>query len=136
MKAHDSLKSIIAWYIGLPLTLYFSFGMYSMIPKKESVLNSKTIHGVVFGERYMPASGSSFNAPGIKSRYAFSIDTDEGRKSINVEDYTRNYKELITKESIDALIEPGTVVDATIQDYEPNQQVYNITANRIKVLGY
>ena len=85
------------------------------------------LQGTVFSERYMPASAGFVN---MKSRYSFSIDTEYGRKAIQVRSIRA-----INKESIDALIEKGTKVEIqNIMKNNLDKQVYYIKVNRIKVL--
>ena len=100
--------------------------------KREATPEQKYIElqGTAFSERYMPASGSSFNAPDIQSRYSFSMNTEFGRKAVQVESTSE-----ITKESIDALVEPGTKVEIEIERGKKDQQVYIVPADKIKVLG-
>ena len=95
-----------------------------------------TLRGSVFSERYMPASGQSgfFTSP-VQSKYSFSMDTEFGRKGIQVES-TRE----VTKESIDAMIEPGTKVEIFVEQNSftknlKDQQIYQLTADKIRVLG-
>ena len=83
--------------------------------------------GHVFSERYMPASGSSFNSPDIKSRYSFSVDTEYGRKGIQV--YDSNF---VNKETIDSLVESGTIVEIKVGNSDDN--VYRVFAHDVKVL--
>ncbi len=88
----------------------------------------QAIRGTVFSERYMPA------AYGWDSKYSFSINTEHGRTVFQVKDAELG-KNHIDKESIDALIEPGTKVGVEIDSLRPSeQQVYTVTADRIKVL--
>jgi hypothetical protein len=100
--------------------------------KKEATPEQEymKLQGTAFSERYMPASGSSFNAPDIQSRYSFSMDTEFGRKAVQVES-TRE----ITKESIDALVEPGTKVEIELEQDKKDQQVYRVPADKIRVIG-
>ena len=88
----------------------------------------ENLQGTVFSERYMPVIRGSWG--GIaSSRYSFSMDTEHGRKAVQVTP-TR----VIKKESIDALIEPGTKVEIEIKKDEKDKQVYIIPADKITVL--
>ena len=80
------------------------------------------LKGSVFSERYMPASGK------FDSRYSFSMDTIIGRLVIQVES-----TDTINKESIDALIEPGTEVKVEFNKNQRGLRIYTISAYYIKL---
>ena len=119
-------KAIGVGTVSLPL-IFGGCGKKEATP--EAMQEYMKLQGTTFNERYMPASGSSFNAPDIQSRYSFSMDTELGRKAVQVES-TRD----IRKESIDALIEPGTKVEIEIEKEDADKQVYSVDADKIKVL--
>ena len=75
------IKTIGIWLVSLPLIAGCP-GQEKSIPEQTPYVK---LQGTVFSERYMPTSGSSFNAPDIQSRYSFSMDTKLGRKAVQVE---------------------------------------------------
>ena len=87
------------------------------------------LQGTVFSERYMPATAGGFMNPSKESRYSFSLDMQDGRKVFQVES-ARD----LSKESLDALIEPGTKVEVQIEKGTEDQTGYTVPATRIKVL--
>jgi len=97
--------------------------------KSPPTIEDITLQGTVFSECYMPATAGGFANPTKESRYSFSLDTEHGRKTFQVES-TRN----ITKESVDALIEPGTKVEIKLRKTSLDQIGYIINVNNIKIL--
>jgi len=112
----------------LALAGVLAFGGCKDKEKKEYT----TIKGTVFSERYMPASvgwGS------IESRYSFSLDTEKERKTFEVYELEEKLNfHPVKKESIDAMIEPGTKVEVQIEKGTENQTFYKILPERIKVI--
>lgn len=115
---------ILTGVVGIPLILGGCADDKS--PHMEEYMS---LQGTVFSERYMPASAGGFANPSKESRYSFSLDTKYGRKVFQVES-TKN----IGKESVDALIEPGTKVEIKIKKTSIDQQVYIINGDNIKIL--
>ena|SRR3989338_11581885 len=81
-----------------------------------------TIIGAVSDERITP--GSDYYLP----RYSFAIDTEGGRKAIQVE-----YAEGSTHESIEVLLKPGASVEIEVPINQVLQQVITVTAGKIKL---
>ncbi|MBI2105274.1 hypothetical protein HYT56_00380 [Candidatus Woesearchaeota archaeon] len=114
------------------LSLSLLFGCGNKETESKQVIEYMNLQGTVFSERYMSAPGAEF-FPTISgdSRYSFSVDTEYGRKAIQV---ISNKQEGIYKESIDALIEPGTKVEImSIRKQDLGKQVHIVLADRIKM---
>ena len=97
--------------------------------KKKITEESTTIQGTVFSERYMPGSAGARSII-MESRYSFSLDTEKGRKAFEVSDEGI----LPKKESIDAMIEPGTRVEVQIRKGSENKTFYRSRTYRIRVI--
>lgn len=97
--------------------------------KEKQPIEYTNMQGTVFSESYMPATAGGFVNPSKESRYSFSLDLEDGRKVFQVES-----TKWLRKESIDALIEPGTRVEVQVEKGTRDQTGYTIPANRIKVL--
>ena len=91
-----------------------------------------TIKGTVFSERYMPASGGGFMNAGKDSQYSFSLDTKNGRKAFEVVNHIRS--DSPKKESIDAMIDPGTKTEVQVEKGTENQTFYAVFPEQIKVI--
>ncbi len=115
-------KAIGVGIVTLPL-------IFGGCEKKEAPSKYMKLQGTVFSERYMPATAGGFMNPSKESRYSFSLDTENERKVFQVES-TKNMR----KESIDALIEPGTKIEVQIEKGAIGQRGHTVPANRIKVL--
>ncbi|MBU2497145.1 MAG: hypothetical protein KJ767_03745 [Nanoarchaeota archaeon] len=95
----------------------------------EKSIDFMELKGTVFSESYMPAGY------GRHSRYSFSMDTRYGRKGIQVEERENTP---INKETIDALIEPGTIIEIIIprpNEGEGLERFYIIYGEQINILG-
>ena len=114
-------KAISVGLVSVPLL----FGGCSEKKAKEYT----NLQGTVFSERYMPATAGGFMNSSKESRYSFSIDTQDGRTVFQVES-TRD----LSKESLDALVDPGTKVEVQIEKGTEGQTGHTVLANRIKVL--
>jgi len=87
------------------------------------------LRGTVFSETYMPASGGSYNKPGIDSIYSFSIDTKFGRKGVEVSSTSR-----FKKETLDSMIEPGTIVEFVIKNDMTDCDSYVLPAEDVEIV--
>lgn len=83
------------------------------------------LQGTTFSEMYRPAKDATES-----NRYSFVMDTELGRKAVQVEE-----TQGIRLETIDDLIEPGTKVEIEIKKDKANQHVYKVNSDKIKVLG-
>ena len=113
-------KAIGIGVVSLPL-IFGGCGKNDATP--EQVQQYTRLQGTAFNERYTP--GNFLN----DSRYSFSIDTEVDRKLVQVKSTL-----YIRKEGIDILIEPGTKIEIEIEKGRENQQVYTLSADKIKIL--
>ena len=130
-NVYQSIKSL-----GLKKIVYIALigaaSLASLVGAGCNEPETVNLTGTVLDEAYMPASAGWNDKD---SRYSFSMNTTHGIKSIQVEDYWAFKKGTTNKESIDALIEPGTQVEIQgIKKENLDQQIYPVGADRIKVL--
>ena len=119
--------------LALASTLVFIGSCKKKITEESTTIQgteeSTTIQGTVFSERYMPGSAGASSII-MESRYSFSLDTEKGRKAFEVSDEGI----LPKKESIDAMIEPGTRVEVQIRKGSENKTFYRSRTYRIRVI--
>jgi len=109
--------------------IYFS-NRWTEKEEKNFQKDKFLLEGIVYDERYMPATSGRGCSSGRSSRYSFSMDTESGRKSVSIERCG-----CIKNESLDAMINQGTKVQIGIYKNEKNNQNYEISSKRIKVIG-
>lgn len=120
----ENSPAILAWMIGSSLLL----GVHYFTPEPKRPVYTE-VKGTVCSEKYIPAIGGLFNSVG--SGYIFTLNTENGRKVVQVN--TRNG---VYKEGIDALIEPGrTFVEIKVPERELDQRFYSVDADNIRILG-
>lgn len=120
------MKRVYAAIVSLPLILA---GCGEMPPSQPQEPLAMKLRGMVFSEKYEPPRKVSFGVF-YRGAYSFSMDTDLGRKGIQVE-ATRE----VNRETLDALIEPGTRVEIEIWSCDKGSQVYTLAADKIHVLS-
>ncbi len=100
--------------------------------KKEAIPKQQYIklQGTVFEEKYVPPRiADALITKG--SEYSFSMDTEKGRKIIQVSSPRKFDK---AKENLNLLIGHGTKVEIEIKENSRYNQIYYVPASRIKVL--
>ena len=119
-------KTISVGLMSLPLVLGGCAEMSSEQPYIK-------VRGTVISETYVPRSTGSFQHPVIDSKYSFSMKTENGKKVVQVQS-ARGSLRNISKETIASLVDPDTKVEIEIKEGYMNNQVYFVSADKIKAL--